>query len=101
VAGNTIEIWGRLIGEPELRITPAGTAVLRTRMEFAEQSGDDAMAIVMTGDSAKDIHASLKAGANIRVNGSLKSVRRRLKSGIFETGYEVIADSIKLEERQH
>lgn len=101
MAGNKIEVWGRLIGDPEIRITPAGTAVLRTRMEFEQQSGDEALAIVMTGGSVEDTHASLKAGANVRVNGSLKSVRRRLKSGLFETGYEVIADSIKLEEPQN
>jgi hypothetical protein len=55
----------------------------------------------MTGDAAKDSHAGLKTGANVRVNGSLKAVRRRLKSGLFETGYEVIAESIKLEVSQN
>lgn len=100
MAGNRIELWGRLVGDPELRITPVGTAILHLAMEFAEQSGNP-LAVIMTGDAAKDSHAGLKTGANVRVNGSLKAVRRRLKSGLFETGYEVIAESIKLEVSQN
>ena len=99
MAGNRIEIWGRLVSEPELRITPAGTAILRVEMEFAEQSGNP-LAVIMTGDAAKASRGSLKAGVCVRVDGSLKTVRRRLKSGLFETGYEVMAESIKLEEPQ-
>jgi single-stranded DNA-binding protein len=70
-------------------------------MGFAEPSGDPALTVTMAGEAAKDSRAGLKAGVNVRVNGSLKSVRRRLKSGLFETGYEVIAESIKLEEPQN
>jgi single-stranded DNA-binding protein len=100
VAGNRIEIWGRLMGEPELRITPAGSAILRFPMEFGEQSNHP-LAVIMSGDAARASHPSLKTGVGVRVNGSLKTVRRRLKSGLFETGYEVIAESIKLEESQN
>ena len=100
MAGNRIEIWGRLVGEPELRITPAGTAILRFAMEFAEPAAQPALAVTMTGEVASNARAGLKAGVNVRVNGSLKTVRRRLKSGLFETGYEVIAESIILESRK-
>ena len=98
MAGNRIEIWGRLVGEPELRITPAGTAILRFAMEFAGQAPQPALEVTMTGEFASNAHAGLKAGVNVRVHGSLKTVRRRLKSGLYETGYEVMAESIKLEE---
>jgi single-stranded DNA-binding protein len=97
VAGNRIELWGRILREPELRTTPAGTAVLRMTVEAAEGSGDLALAVVMTGEAAQCLRASLKAGAEVRVKGSLKAVRRPLKSGLLETGYEVMADSIEIE----
>ena len=101
MAGNRIELWGRLVGQPELRITPAGTAILRFAMEFGPQSGESTMAVLMTGEAAQVLLSELKAAANVRVSGSLKPIRRRLKSGMFETGYEVMAESIKLEESQN
>ena len=100
MAGNRIELWGRLVGEPELRITPAGTAILHLAMEFVEPSSNP-LAVIMSGDAAKDSCVGLKTGANLRVIGSLKTVRRRMKSGLFETSYEVVAESIKLEEPQN
>jgi single-stranded DNA-binding protein len=97
VAGNRIELWGCILGEPELRTTPAGTAVLRIAVQAAEGSGDLVLAVVMIGEAAQPLHARLKAGAEIRVKGSLKAVRRSLKSGLLETIYEVIADRIDIE----
>jgi hypothetical protein len=95
VAGNRIELWGRVLGEPELRTTPAGTSVLRFAIDGPGESG---LSVVMTGETAQRLLPSLKTRAEIRVTGSLKMVRRRLKSGLIEAGYEVVADSIKVEE---
>ena len=87
MAGNKIELWGRTLGEPELRTTPAGTSVLRIMVDAAEGPNDLGLAAVMTGEEAQRVHPSLKAGAGVRVKGSLKAVRRRLKSGLVETVY--------------
>jgi hypothetical protein len=67
-------------------------------VEAVEAPGDLALAVVMTGESGQRLHPGLKPGADVRVKGSLKAVRRRLKSGLIETAYEVMADSIEIEE---
>ncbi len=84
------------MGEPELRTTPAGTAVLRIKVA-SDGPGDLALAVVMTGEKAQSIGPALKTGAEVRVKGSLKALRRRLKSGLAEIGSEVTAESIELE----
>ena len=95
MAGNRIELWGRILGEPELRTTPAGTAVLRLTVA-ADSEGELALAVVTVGESAQEIGPRLKAGSEVRVAGSLKAVRRRLKSGMVEVVHEVMADSIAI-----
>ncbi len=95
MAGNKVELWGRMLGEPELRTTPAGTSVLRITIEGPGNMGTT---VVMTGESTLGLRTVLKAGREIRVKGTLKLVRRRLKSSLTETGYEVAADSIEIEE---
>jgi len=98
VAGNRIELWGRILGEPELRTTPAGTSVLRITVDAADRPGDLALPVVMAGEAAERLRPELKPGIAVRVKGSLKAVRRRLKSGLIETAYEVMTDSIELEQ---
>jgi len=93
VAGNRIELWGRIPGEPELRTTPAGTSVLRM-LVGADSEGDLALAVVASGELAQQIGPQLKAGFEVKVSGMLKAVRRRLKSGLTEVVHEVVADSI-------
>jgi hypothetical protein len=56
-------------------------------VDAAEGPNDLGLAAVMTGEEAQRVHPSLKAGAGVRVKGSLKAVRRRLKSGLVETVY--------------
>jgi len=92
-AGNRIELWGRVVAEPELRTTPAGTSILRI---IVDAGGDLAMAAVMTGPQANSIRPSLRAGSQVRVRGSLKAMRRKMKSGLVDIGYEVMADAIEI-----
>lgn len=98
VAGNRIELWGRVLGEPELRVTPAGTAILRIMVDCAEPSGELAMAVFMTGESAERARRHLKAGSQVKVAGSVRATRRRVKSGLVATAYEVMAASIAAED---
>jgi single-stranded DNA-binding protein len=95
VAGNRIELWGKVLGEPELRTTPAGTSVLR----ILAQAGEDpelALVVTMTGEATRRVAGVLKPGIDVTVKGSVKAVRRRLNSGIVQTSFEVVADSIEL-----
>ena len=94
--GNKIDLWGRIHGEPELRITPAGTSVLRIVVDAAK---DLILSAVMTGEEAARIRPSLRVGSEVMVKGSLKAVRRRMKSGLIDIAYEVIADSIEISTR--
>ena len=94
VAGNKIELWGRIVGEPELRVTPAGTAILRIMVDCAEPGTELSMAVFMTGESAERARRHLKAGLQVKVAGSLRMTRRRPKTGLLETVYEVMAASI-------
>ena len=98
MAGNRIELRGRLLGEPELRTTPAGTSILRIQMEAADDPGAFSLAVVMGGESARLRAGNLRSGTEVRVKGTLKAIRRRLKSGLAETAYEIAAESIEVAE---
>ncbi len=60
----------------------------------ADSEGQLALAIVASGELARQIGPQLKAGFQIRVGGTLKAIRKRLKSGLTEVAHEVVADSI-------
>ncbi len=94
MATNKVELRGQLLGDPELRITPAGTAILRVTVDCAERKGDLALAVVITGEDAVRLKSQLKRGNEVRVEGTLKPVRRRLPSGMVEVALEVMAKSI-------
>lgn len=96
MAGNRIDLWGRVLGEPELRTTPAGTAVLRITVA-GDSEGDLALVVMASGELAQQIGPRLKAGCEVKVGGTLKAVRRRLKSGLADLIHEVAADSIAIE----
>lgn len=98
MADNRIELRGRVLGAPELRTTPGGTAVLRIAVECANDGDQLTLAVVMAGEAAAKAARVLKPGSPVRVEGSLRSVRQRLKSGLFETGFEVVASSIEAHE---
>ena len=95
MAGNRIELWGRIVGEPELRTTPAGTSVLRITVA-CDSEGDLTLAVVASGELARQIGPQLKSGCEVKVGGTLKAVRRRLKSGLSDLIHEVMAGSIDI-----
>ena len=96
MAGNRIQLWGKVLVEPELRTTPAGTSVLRIMVQAGDGPPNFALAASMTGEDARRVAAGLKVGLEVMVKGSLRTVRRRTRSGMFEIGYEVTADSIEV-----
>lgn len=82
------------MGDPELRITPAGTAILRIMVDCAERKGELVLPVVITGEQAVQLKSRLKSGNEVRVEGTLKPVRRKLASAMVETALEVMARSI-------
>jgi single-stranded DNA-binding protein len=94
VGRNRVELWGRIVGAPELRTTPAGTMVLRVTVECSETPGELALAVVMTGEAAASVAREIRNAGAVHVEGKLRAIRRRTRSGIVETGYEVIAQRI-------
>jgi primosomal replication protein N len=92
---NRIELCGRLTEAPELRTTPAGTAVLRIAVECGSREGELTMSVVMAGEPARTVAASLALGSEVRVIGSLRAIgggSRALRT------IEIVADEIALVE---
>ena len=98
MSGNRIEVWGEILDPPDFRITPAGTAILRVRIDCGERAGELVLPIVMMGADAESARESIRKGARAHAQGSLKALKRRLGSGMIEISYEVIAESIGLED---
>lgn len=88
---NIIELCGRLTQAPELRTTPAGTAILRIAVECGTPEGELTMSVVMAGEPARAIAAGLAAGSEVRVIGSLRAIGGRDRA---PRAIEVIADEI-------
>ena len=90
---NRIELIGFVLTVPELRITPAGTPVLR--LEVSSGEGPDALrlAIVMAGAKAEEIGSRIGAGKTIRVTGKLRPSRER-RASCGGQGVEILAAEI-------
>jgi single-stranded DNA-binding protein len=92
VTGNRIELEGRLLVPPELRITPAGNAVLKFAVECGAPGEELRLGIVMTGESAIAAKPLLEPGRLVRVTGRMRALKGSLKTGGH---YEVVAASIE------
>jgi primosomal replication protein N len=92
VTGNRIELEGRLLDQPEVRITPAGTPVLRFTVECGAPGEELRLGILMTGEAAIAAKQLLEPGRQIKVIGRM----RALKGGLKTVGaLEVVAESIE------
>jgi primosomal replication protein N len=93
--GNRIELRGKLARAPELRTTPAGTALLRIVVDCGAPENELIMNVVMTGERARAIAAELVVGREVRATGSLRATVAR--GGAIARGtVEVVADEISL-----
>ena len=87
MTGNRIELEGRLLGKPEVRLTPAGTPVLRFTVECGASGEELRLGIVMTGELALAAKPLLEPGRQVKsdrknesVEGQLEDSRVRSKS---------------------
>lgn len=95
MAGNRIELDGRLVNQPEVRITPAGTPVLRFIVDCSAPGEELKLGIVMTGDSALAAKELLRPGRQVKVSGRLRALKAGIKSVRADAGFEVIAQSVE------
>lgn len=96
MTGNRIELEGRLHGQPEVRITPAGTPVLRFTVECGVPGEELRLGVVMTGDSALAAKPLLEPGRQVKVVGRMRALKSSRK---MEAAYEVVAASIERNDR--
>jgi primosomal replication protein N len=93
---NKIELCGRLMQAPELRTTPAGTPLLRLMIDCGAPGNELALSVVMAGERARTLAASLRPGGEVKAMGSLRAVRGRLRGGLGQAAVEVVAGQIQL-----
>ena len=94
VTGNRIELEGRIRGKPEVRITPAGTPVLRFTVECGAPGEELRLGIVMTGEPALELKA-LEPGRQVKVIGRMRALKAGLKTARTEAAFEVVAASVE------
>lgn len=92
---NRIELDGRVITQPELRITPAGNPILRLRVDCGERIGELVMPVVMAGGEARLLVEQLKVGSAIHLTGSLRVQSGRSVRGA-NIAIEIAAHTIDL-----
>ena len=92
MTGNRIELEGRLLDQPELRITPAGTPVLRFTVECGAPGEELKLGIVMTGESGLEAKPLLEPGRQVKVIGRMRMLKGSLKT---VGALEVVAESIE------
>jgi primosomal replication protein N len=92
VTGNRIELEGRLLDQPEVRITPAGTPVLRFTVECGAPGEELRLGILMTGESAIAAKQLLEPGRQVKVIGRMRALKGSLKT---VGALEVVAESIE------
>jgi len=97
VTGNRIELAGRLLDKAEVRITPAGTPVLRFNVECGAAGEELRLGIVMTGEAALAAKPLLERGRLVKVIGRMRSLKGSLKSS---GAFEVVAESIERSESE-
>jgi hypothetical protein len=95
VTGNRIELEGRLLDQPEVRITPAGTPVLRFTVECGALGEELKLGIVMTGEPGLAAKPLLEPGRQVKVIGRMRMLKGSLKRA---AGFEVVAESIERSE---
>lgn len=72
---NRIEFSGRIVRGPELRVTPAGTAVLNLTIRSADGDESFTMDVTMVGDEARKVAARLGPGGRVAIAGRVRPSR--------------------------
>ena len=95
MVGNRIELDGRLVNQPEVRITPAGTPVLRFTVDCSTPDEELKLGIVMIGDLALAAKGLLEPGQQVKVSGRLRALKAGIKTVRPDAAFEVVAASVE------
>jgi primosomal replication protein N len=93
---NTIELDGRIIAQPELRVTPAGTPLLRLRVDCGEPPRELVMPVIMAGDGVRALAEQLRTAKAIHVIGVLRVQAASPGRSAAGSALEVVAHEIRL-----
>jgi primosomal replication protein N len=91
---NRIDLEGRVIAQPELRVTPAGTPLLRLQVDCGDHPGELAMPVIMSGDEARVLARRLRVGSVIRLTGALRIRAAGSRASAGGSTVEVAAHAI-------
>lgn len=89
-----IELNGRLVRNPELRVTPAGSHALRLEVDCGAAQGPLVLGLVMTGAAAPELARQLRKGEWIVAAGSLRALPLGARQA-GRLGVEVVASRIE------
>lgn len=98
---NVVAIMGRLVADPELRITPAGYSVCsfriacdRSYVQQGQERQADFIDIVAWRQQADFVSKYFQKGSMIAIEGSLQTRNYQDKNGNNRTAVEVVANNI-------
>lgn len=98
---NRVILMGRMVADPELKITNSGVSVCsfriavdRSYVKNGEQRQTDFFDIVAWRSSAEFVCKHFSKGSLIAVDGQLQSRQYQTKDGQNRTAIEVVADNI-------
>ena len=95
MAGNRIELDGRLVTQPEVRVTPRGTPVLRFAVDCGAPGEELILAVVMTGDLALAAKGLLEPGRQVKVIGRLRALKSVIRTIAPDAAFEVVAETVE------
>ena len=89
-----IELNGRLVRNPDLRVTPAGTHALRLEVDCGEPQGQLVLGLVMTGAAVPELARQLRKGEQIHAAGALRAVPPGARQA-GHMGVEIVASTVE------
>lgn len=100
---NVVAIMGRLVADPELKITPAGISVCTFRIacdrnfvQQGQQRQADFIDVVAWRHNADFLCKYFAKGSMVAVQGRLQTWQYQDRNGSNRTAVEVVADSLSL-----
>jgi len=85
-----IELTGRLLRKPAMRVTPAGTNTLSMDVDCGDKDERMVLKVVRVGNEVPELVRQLKEGGRLSVVGKLRMAR-------VGAPLEVLADSVTIE----
>jgi len=85
-----IELTGRLIRKPAMRVTPAGTHTLTIEVNCGDEDEIMVLKVVRVGDEVPELARQLKDGGCLKAVGKLRMARAGSQ-------IEVLADHVTVE----